>query len=146
MIWVIDPIDGTTNFVNGIPAWTIVLAGVSQGKTEIGVIHDVAAIGELDGREPITRAGATAGDSIAVCGRLGRAAAGLAMMHEAYPEMRSMYDAEATGPTECQDLLGLEFKAPHFAGQYQRSAALTEQGVMCKLAKHRVFPKPHRQR
>ena len=38
--WVIDPIDGTTNFVNGIPAWTIVLAGVSRGRTEIGVIHD----------------------------------------------------------------------------------------------------------
>ncbi len=38
--WVIDPIDGTTNFVNGIPAWTIVLAGVTEGRTEIGVIHD----------------------------------------------------------------------------------------------------------
>lgn len=38
--WVIDPIDGTTNFVNGIPAWTIVLAGVSNGKTEFGIIHD----------------------------------------------------------------------------------------------------------
>lgn len=38
--WVIDPIDGTTNFVNGIPAWTIVLAGVAEAKTEIGVIHD----------------------------------------------------------------------------------------------------------
>ncbi len=38
--WVIDPIDGTTNFVNGIPAWTIVLAGVAAGRTEIGVIHD----------------------------------------------------------------------------------------------------------
>lgn len=38
--WVIDPIDGTTNFVNGIPAWTIVLAGVSDGKTQIGVIHE----------------------------------------------------------------------------------------------------------
>ena len=38
--WVIDPIDGTTNFVNGIPAWTIVLAGVTEGQTEIGVIHD----------------------------------------------------------------------------------------------------------
>ncbi|WP_068111009.1 inositol monophosphatase family protein [Tropicimonas marinistellae] len=38
--WVIDPIDGTTNFVNGIPAWTIVLAGVSSGRSEIGVIHD----------------------------------------------------------------------------------------------------------
>lgn len=38
--WVIDPIDGTTNFVNGIPAWTIVLAGVQNNQTELGVIHD----------------------------------------------------------------------------------------------------------
>lgn len=38
--WVIDPIDGTTNFVNGIPNWTVVLAGVSDGKTQVGVIHD----------------------------------------------------------------------------------------------------------
>lgn len=38
--WVIDPIDGTTNFVNGIPSWTIVLAGVFAGRTEVGVIHD----------------------------------------------------------------------------------------------------------
>ena len=38
--WVIDPIDGTTNFVNGIPAWTIVLAGVSGGRTEVGVIFE----------------------------------------------------------------------------------------------------------
>ena len=38
--WVIDPIDGTTNFVNGIPAWTIVLAGVCEGETQVGVIYD----------------------------------------------------------------------------------------------------------
>ena len=38
--WVIDPIDGTTNFVNGIPAWTVVIAGVRDGVTEIGVIYD----------------------------------------------------------------------------------------------------------
>jgi len=38
--WVIDPIDGTTNFVNGIPAWTVVIAGVANGRTNIGVIHD----------------------------------------------------------------------------------------------------------
>jgi myo-inositol-1(or 4)-monophosphatase len=38
--WVIDPIDGTTNFINGIPAWTVVLAGVSSGKTQVGIIHD----------------------------------------------------------------------------------------------------------
>ena len=38
--WVIDPIDGTTNFINGIPAWTVVLAGVSGGRTQVGVIQD----------------------------------------------------------------------------------------------------------
>lgn len=38
--WVIDPIDGTTNFVNGIPAWTVVIAGVENGRTTLGVIHD----------------------------------------------------------------------------------------------------------
>ncbi|MCR9110712.1 inositol monophosphatase family protein [Marivita sp. XM-24bin2] len=38
--WVIDPIDGTTNFVNGIPAWTIVLAVVSDRKTQIGIIYE----------------------------------------------------------------------------------------------------------
>ena len=34
--WVIDPIDGTTNFINGIPAWTIVLAGVCDDKHRLG--------------------------------------------------------------------------------------------------------------
>jgi myo-inositol-1(or 4)-monophosphatase len=38
--WVIDPIDGTANFVNGIPVWCVILAGVFEGKTEIGIIHD----------------------------------------------------------------------------------------------------------
>ncbi len=38
--WVIDPIDGTTNFINGIPAWTVVVAGVQNGETQIGVIYD----------------------------------------------------------------------------------------------------------
>ncbi|NKB28283.1 MAG: inositol monophosphatase [Rhodobacteraceae bacterium] len=38
--WVIDPIDGTANFVAGIPVWTVVLACVHQGRTEVGVVHD----------------------------------------------------------------------------------------------------------
>lgn len=38
--WVIDPIDGTANFVAGIPAWCVVLACVWQDKTVLGVIHD----------------------------------------------------------------------------------------------------------
>ncbi|AXI45626.1 inositol monophosphatase [Sulfitobacter sp. SK012] len=39
-IWVIDPIDGTTNFVNAIPVWCVVLAVVKDDQTQIGVIHD----------------------------------------------------------------------------------------------------------
>ena len=38
--WVIDPIDGTTNFINAIPQWCVILACVFQGRTEIGVVHD----------------------------------------------------------------------------------------------------------
>lgn len=38
--WVIDPIDGTTNFINGIPQWCVILACVRAGRTEIGVVHD----------------------------------------------------------------------------------------------------------
>lgn len=36
--WVIDPIDGTFNFVNGIPAWCVILACVHEDRTRIGVI------------------------------------------------------------------------------------------------------------
>lgn len=38
--WVIDPIDGTANFVCGIPQWCVIIACVQDGKTMAGVIHD----------------------------------------------------------------------------------------------------------
>ncbi len=38
--WVIDPIDGTANFVSGIPVWTVVIAVVHEDETQIGVILD----------------------------------------------------------------------------------------------------------
>lgn len=41
--WVIDPIDGTANFVRGIPAWTVVIAATLHGATQVGVIHDPCA-------------------------------------------------------------------------------------------------------
>lgn len=40
LTWVIDPIDGTANFVRGIPAWTVVIALVQDGLTVAGVVHD----------------------------------------------------------------------------------------------------------
>jgi myo-inositol-1(or 4)-monophosphatase len=39
-MWIIDPIDGTANFVRGIPAWCVVIACVRDGVTEVGVIHE----------------------------------------------------------------------------------------------------------
>lgn len=39
-VWVIDPIDGTANFVRGIPAWCVVIACVRDGVAEVGVIHE----------------------------------------------------------------------------------------------------------
>ena len=38
--WVIDPIDGTANFVAGIPVWCVVIAIVQGQETVAGVIHD----------------------------------------------------------------------------------------------------------
>jgi len=37
-IWVVDPIDGTTNFMRGLPDWGISIARCSASQTEIGVI------------------------------------------------------------------------------------------------------------
>ncbi len=37
-------------------------------------------------------------------------------MYEAFPKMRSLHFQSPTGPTECQDLLGMEFRTEHFNG------------------------------
>ena len=38
--WVIDPIDGTTNFIRKVPHWAISIACKYKGRTEIGVVYD----------------------------------------------------------------------------------------------------------
>jgi myo-inositol-1(or 4)-monophosphatase len=38
--WVIDPIDGTTNYVYGIPAYAVSIAVERHGQVEVGVVHD----------------------------------------------------------------------------------------------------------
>ncbi|MEE9375168.1 MAG: inositol monophosphatase [Rhizobiaceae bacterium] len=38
--WVIDPIDGTANFVNSIPAWCVILACVHEDQTKIAAIFE----------------------------------------------------------------------------------------------------------
>ncbi len=39
-LWIVDPIDGTANFINGIPGFTVSIALVSQGELVLGVIYD----------------------------------------------------------------------------------------------------------
>ena len=39
-IWVVDPIDGTTNFVNQVPVWCVSIAYVRQNQIEIGIVYD----------------------------------------------------------------------------------------------------------
>ena len=39
-LWVIDPIDGTANFLRGMPYWSVALACVKDDRVEIGVTYD----------------------------------------------------------------------------------------------------------
>jgi myo-inositol-1(or 4)-monophosphatase len=39
-LWVIDPIDGTANFLRGMPYWSVTLAYVIENRVEIGVTYD----------------------------------------------------------------------------------------------------------
>ncbi len=38
--WVIDPLDGTTNYLYGLPAWVVSIAAEVDGVTEVGVVAD----------------------------------------------------------------------------------------------------------
>jgi myo-inositol-1(or 4)-monophosphatase len=39
-IWVIDPLDGTTNFLHGFPQYAVSIALMHKGKIEVGVVYD----------------------------------------------------------------------------------------------------------
>lgn len=39
-IWIIDPLDGTHNFMHGIPHWCVSIALESKGKIEAGIVYD----------------------------------------------------------------------------------------------------------
>ena len=39
-IWVIDPLDGTTNFIHGFPIFAVSIALRVKGRIQVGVIYD----------------------------------------------------------------------------------------------------------
>jgi myo-inositol-1(or 4)-monophosphatase len=40
LTWYIDPLDGTSNYVHGLPMFSVSIAFSRQGKTELGVVYD----------------------------------------------------------------------------------------------------------
>lgn len=41
-LWIVDPIDGTTNFVHGLPLYSVSIALAHKGEVIVGVIYDPA--------------------------------------------------------------------------------------------------------
>jgi myo-inositol-1(or 4)-monophosphatase len=39
-VWIVDPLDGTVNYANGIPFFCVSIALVIDGRPAVGVIHD----------------------------------------------------------------------------------------------------------
>jgi Sulfotransferase family len=48
--------------------------------------------------------------------RIAQAAAGLKMLDDMFPLMKTLHNSEPTAPTECQDLMGMSFRTFHFDG------------------------------
>ena len=93
-------------------------------------VISVTVLGDLGGREPVRRSGARAGDTVAVCGELGRSAAGYALLlngvqtfealrrrhlvpEPPYGQGRVAADAGATSMTDVSD--GLVADLGHIA-------------------------------
>ena len=118
------------------------------------LVISVMALGDLQGRAPVLLSGARAGDVIAVCGRLGRSAAGLALLsagRDGAPELLAAHrvptppyaqgpvaaDAGATAMTDISD--GLLADLGHIASASGvsidvSSAALTGDAVLTTAA------------
>jgi thiamine-monophosphate kinase len=57
------------------------------------VVVSVTALGDLEGRTPTLRSGAHVGDVVALCGEVGAAAAGLAVLSRGFRSPRALVDA-----------------------------------------------------
>jgi thiamine-monophosphate kinase len=74
--WVEDLVRGLAE--EGARAGASVVGGDVSGADS--VMLAITALGDLGGRDPVTRSGARPGDRLAVAGRTGRSAAGLALL------------------------------------------------------------------
>ncbi|MCB1488933.1 MAG: inositol monophosphatase [Bauldia sp.] len=81
LMWVVDPIDGTANFVRGIPHWCVSIGLVTESRSLLGVLYD-PVVNELFAA--VAGGGATLnGEPIRVTGEtdLTRARVGIGFSH-----------------------------------------------------------------
>lgn len=82
--WVEDLADGLAAAISKLGAGSCSVAGGDLGRGgELSVT--VAVLGTLNGGQPVLRSGAAAGDTLAIAGHAGQAAAGLALLESNHP-------------------------------------------------------------
>jgi thiamine-monophosphate kinase len=82
--WIEDLADGLAAAIGKLGAGSCSVAGGDLGRGgELSVT--VAVLGTLSGGQPVLRSGATAGDTLAIAGNAGWAAAGLALLESNHP-------------------------------------------------------------
>ena len=90
------PVDWADGLADGLAAECAPLGVCVVGGDVVraeSVLVSVTALGDLEGRAPVTRAGAQVGDVVAVAGRLGWAAGGLALLRRGFRSGRGLVDA-----------------------------------------------------
>lgn len=116
--WVEDFADGISAGISGLGAGGCAVAGGDLGRgRELSV--SVAILGSLDGRAPVLRSGARPGDTLALAGTVGHAAAGLALLESEVPVDRLTREQRALLDTQCRP------RPPLAAGPSARDAGAT---------------------
>lgn len=90
------PVDWVTGFYEGMRAEAERVGAAIVGGDVVRndrIVISVTATGDLGGHAPVLRSNAAVGDTIAVCGRLGWAAAGLSILSRGFRTPRSLVDA-----------------------------------------------------
>ena len=94
-------LDWTDGLLDGLQAeCALVSAGLAGGDVVRSptLAVSVTALGDLQGRPPVTRSHARAGDAVVVAGRLGFAAAGLDLLRAGRDEPAPLVDAHRVPP------------------------------------------------
>lgn len=116
--WVEDFADGITAGIRELGAPDCAVAGGDLGRgRELAV--SVAILGTLDGKDPVLRSGAHPGDTVALAGTVGRAAAGLALLESTAGVPTLSADQRALMDAQCRP------RPPLAAGPVARESGAT---------------------